>query len=177
MTGCDDELPRRGYGEPPLHGLFTEPGWRVGVQGHQRIYEGAEMVCISGKARRMAEDKPDVLRCPSQCREVGDVLGDEHTSVERGDGEQRRVVETAEFRELLHGHGVDPPLAEPLGSRRRVHLVKEEPHARGSGPEQGATLLPGSQFPVRGRGVGCDALVDLHLVRSPVAGGCLDLPG
>lgn len=135
------------------------------------------MVGSSGKARRMAEHKPDVLRRPPQRREVGDVLGDKDALVELGDGKQRPIAEAAEFRELLDGKGVDPSLAEPLGSRLGVHLVEEKPHAaEGSGPEQGATLLPGSQFPVRGRAVGRDALVDLHLVRGPVAGGCLDLP-
>ena len=129
LTGPDDQLPRRRRREPPLHGLVAEPGRSVGVQGHQRIHQGAEMAGISGKARRMAEDKSDVLRPPPQRREVGDVLGDKHALVEVGDGKQRRVAEAAEFRELLDGNGVDASLAEPVGSGRRVHLIEEQPHA------------------------------------------------
>lgn len=136
------------------------------------------MAGISGKARRMAEDKPDVIHRPSQCREVRDVLGDKHALVEHGDGQQLPVAEPAEFPELLDGDGVDLSVAEPLGRRRWVHLIEKEPHAgEKSGSEECPALIPSGQLPVRGRGVGCDALVDLNLVRGPVAGDSLDLPG
>lgn len=87
------------------------------------------MAGIPRKALRMAEDKSDVLRRPTQGREVRDVLGDEHALVEVGDGKQRLIVEVAEFGELLDGNGVDASLAEPVGSGRRVHLIEEQPHA------------------------------------------------
>lgn len=105
--------------------------------------QALDVVGTAWKAPEMTEHDPYVFGRPSEHGEIGDVLGDQDSLVQRSQGEDDFVVQPGEGHRLRDGHGIDASVAQPASRAGRVHLVEQKSHQRCSGAEEVSALLPG----------------------------------